>query len=452
MIRTYKYRAFQPIDGVEAFDDAVALRRSLWATLCGIHRDYLARREALFAANAYYTATRLAWQAADTAGDKPARREAAKALKAAADQVRASPEFRALTQWRVDRFREAKQDIAAQGLHWGSYNAVVFQFEGAVGAAAANGGVPEADDRALGEAVVNQFQNGLPPHRLLSSSPSYIEYLPPSPTGRSPGSRRSRYRQARLYFAIRTERNPKGAATIILDVVLHRPLPPNMKVVEIRVIRRWRDIINRDGLARQRADWFVTFVVKGEAVAHRYPNDACGVAFAWGGSDDGVQGFAVSSGAAGVTTHAMPAGHNEAWAARRDKFDAAERMIEGEDRQRAMAEARIFERRLRDQRKHELRSVAAGIAKRHGIVVLAKLDLRNKGVKNHVAPHEFKLALQHAVEAAGGRLIEVAVPKSAAQTAAMRAKYLHAGALKFAAQAGNSSQDDTNAEADQCAA
>src|SRR5690606_52723 len=195
----------------------------------------------------------------------------------------------ALRRRRTAAIKAIRQRYAARGLAWGDYNACVFQFDGAVRAAAARGALPGEHDGALGEAVVRQIQGGARPHQMLARSDVWLEYLPPagSETRRTPGSRRSRYRTARLTSLVRTARNPLGEAALTLDFVCHRPLPPAASIVEVRVIRTHRPIVTRDGAVRHVPRWHVTFALRlsrPEATG----NDCIGVAFDWrGDGDDG---------------------------------------------------------------------------------------------------------------------------------------------------------------------
>src|SRR5690606_21069195 len=147
---------------------------------------------------------------------------------------------------------------------WGDYNAVIFQFDGAVRAAAARGALPGDHDGALGEAVVRQIQGCVRPHQMLARSDVWLEYLPPagSETRRTPGSRRSRYRTARLPSLVRTARTPRGERPLALDLLCHRPRPPPAAIVEVRVIRPHRPPVPRDGDVRHVPRWHVTFALR----------------------------------------------------------------------------------------------------------------------------------------------------------------------------------------------
>lgn len=439
MIRTYKYHAFPPRSGVDAFNNAVALRRELWANLCAIHREYLERRAAAFAADTGHADALAAWKSAT-----PKNRKAlAAALKDAAAAVRESQAFRDAVTWRVDRFREAKQAIAAKGLHWGSYNAVVFQFDGAVAAAAKKGGVPAPGDRSLGEAAVIQLQKPPRPAQLLSGSQTWIEYLPPEKGRYAPGSRRSHRRHARLFFCLRTDRNPMGPAMLELEFMLQRPLPVDGRVVEIRVIRTHREVINRDGAVIPWSDWSVTFVVKTDVPASAH-TDVCGVAFDWAADEN--QPFALVSAPNGIREYTMPSGHAAAWERRKEMFALAEA---NPDDRSLLAAARIFGRRLFNQRRDLHRVTAASIADRYAVVAIQKIDLGGKGVKKHTAPAEFRLALRHAVAARGGTLIEVPVSRADKGGPRGLAAFLRGEAKKHLTGGGISSCDVTNAVMEQ---
>jgi hypothetical protein len=431
LIRAYKYRAFAPDDMTE-FDRALVLKRALWKRLIEIEDEYDSRKAALLNREAFAQA-RAAAESIKDAG----RRKAA--LAATRDEYRrraeaAKPELLALGSWRVAAQREAKQQAAAAGLHWGDYNAVVFQFEGARAAAKARGAQVYNFEQACGEAIVNQIMNGRSPAQLCAFSQCRLSFkADPKAARRKKGSHRSGYRLASIDMTLRGPRNPAGPARLVLDFVMHRPLPPDAIVKEVRAIRVWRRIVNKDGCCFSRTEWSVVFVCE-LRVAARPDRTCCGLSLTWRASDaeDGLQPYGLLFDGSATKTLTMDYGYEADWAHRAELFARAE--ASGDDADRASAEA--FDRRLQRRRMLSQREAAARIARRYAVVAVQKIDLSQKGAKHHTAPASFRLALRHALENHGGTLIETSAPldRSARDPHSAQAKVLYAAARAFFSQ------------------
>lgn len=394
LMRTYKYRAFRPRAGREAFDLAVNLKRSMWADLCDMN-------------------------------DAQAREMAP--LLAAPKAERDAGEIARLKAERTAAIADIRRAYAAKGLAWGDYNAVVFQFAGAVQSAGRRGAAPSPNDEALGEAVVRQIMNGARPHHLLSRSDACLEYLPPShrEQTRRPGSHRAKYRTARLTFMVRSSRSTMGEAPLVLDFVMHRPLPMDASVVEVRVIRRQRPVIDAGGSSKSSERWFVTFAFKLPA-KQSASRAAVGVALDWKGDGNGGANLAVVADRRGVRTIGFPEAHIDAWGESRRKFDAADAEPDAATRAAMQAEAIIFRRRLAAERQTILRTMAREIVAEAGAICVDKSWLAGKGVKKFVAPAEFRRELIRAAENAGCIVDE---RKSDADTSKKRAQWLRTEAV-----------------------
>lgn len=406
IIRAYKYRAFPPKDAHDDFDRAIDLKRALWKRLIEIEDEYVSRKATLMQAETF-AAERAT---AEAIADRGRRKIAFDAIKARRRDLAATvkDDLMALGSWRVDRQREAKQAAAGAGLHWGDYNAVVFQFDGARSAAKARGAKVYNFEAACGEALVNQIMTGRRPAQLCTFAATKLSFIDdPRAARRKRGSHRSSYKLARLDMTLRGPRNPLGPARFSLDFVMHRPLPPNTLVKEVRAIRTWRNVVNRDGQCFRRADWSVVFVLAVE-VAARADRSCAGLALTWRGDDqqDGLQVFALLYDSVTTKPLSMDYGYEADWKHRAELFRRADSSGDGADR----AAAEAFERRLLRTRQVAQRTAAAAIAKRYSCVAVQKIDLSSKGAKKHVAPASFRLALRHALEARGGTLIEVAAP------------------------------------------
>lgn len=382
VIRTYKYRAFRPETGLDAFATAVDLKREMWADLCEMEADIAARRAPL-----------LAVPKAERDGDALA----------------------ALRQERTDRIRIMRQKYAARGLQWGDYNACVFQFSGAVQASAARGALPRPSDAALGDCVTMQIMNGCAPHELHRRSDVRIEYLPKNETElrRKPGSRRAAYRRARLHFRVRTDRNVLGEAIISVDFVLHRPLPPDARIVEVRLLRSTRPIINAEGVVRHIERWSITFALKIKVSAAQ-GQKCVGVALDWKSDGDEGTNLATIASASGLRSIGFPAYHLDEWRCLREMRMDAEQESDLAAREALQAEVAIRTRRLSAHRTGELRRMAREIVTGNAAIGIEKINLSGKGVKNWAAPAEFRRELKRAAENAGCKVVEVKLPNGRA--------------------------------------
>lgn len=408
LIRTYKFSAWAPVEGLEAFEQAVALKRAMWAEFCAMEETLAARRAPIFALP-----------------------------KAERDQEALS----AIHRERVDVMREIKRAYAARGLAWGDYNAVAFQFDGAVASARQHKALPQPDERALGDAVVRQLKNNVRPHHLLSRNDVCIEYLPPSAKDlarRQRSSRRSVQRLARLTFMIRSGRNPAGAAALTLNVLFDRPLPPSATLVEARVIRRSRRVVNRAGQVFDTHRWSVTFACRVQRQRPSTDGRAVGVALDWKGDGDGGSNLAVISD--GRRTRTIGFGEAELG----EIADAFARLRAAQDSDSAeQASAARAVERLTNARRHRLRAICKQIVAGVASVCVEKQWLSKKGVKNFTAPSAFRTALIHAAENAGALIETSSVGKG--EPSKKRAALLRAEAVErlSAATAG------TNVESDQ---
>jgi hypothetical protein len=376
LVRMYKYRAFPPKSGRAAFAQAIALKRAMWADLCAMHPPF---------------------------AEKMAEARKAK------DQDALS----ALRRDRTAAIADIRRGYAECGLAWGDYNAVVFQFEGAVRASAARGAMPAAHDGALGEAVVRQLMGTVRPHHLLSRNDVCIEYLEPNERERTrkPGSHRSKWRTARMDFSIRTDRNVEGPASMVLEFILRRPLPANARLVEVRILRETRPIIRQDGSAGEREQWYVCFAARIER-PQRAGDRAIGVALDWSGAgDDGTHALVIADDSGRSRDIVFGEDHLAAWARSKEMFADADAEPDAALAAAKRNEALIYRRRLEVERRLRHRTLAAQIARDGDIVGIQKIWLAEKGVKNFTAPAAFRLALKHAVENAGGRIVEVKAAK-----------------------------------------
>ena len=394
--RAYSFHAFPPMAGVEDFETQVVQRRALWADLATIHDRWLAARARILAEDEPYQAA-LAARDADR-GNKAL----ASAVKAAREALEEGAAMGAARQARTDGFRRAKQAAAADGLHWGNYNDVVSTFEGA--ARGARGGRPGHQGQR-GERATLQFQGGLKAAALFGPSPALgLRMIDNRPTGARKGSFRGRRRTARVAFTLRTARNLAGPAHLSFEALLHRPIPPEATIVMAHVDRLWRRVIDANGVVHHTARWRLTLVCKLPA---RTPSAgaACGLALTWAGAgaENDMPVFAVTSSAGRVRQHALEHGWQDDWVLAKQARDRAE--AEGDEADRV--EAAIAMKRLARRRTAFIRSFVAALARRHGVIALQALDLRNKGVKNHAAPAEIRRELIRAAENHGCRIVEV---------------------------------------------
>lgn len=406
IIRAYKYRAFPPKESCEGFERALELKRALWSDLIEIENEYTSRKNQLMQAERFKREI----LAAEAITTKAERRAAFDAIRAARKELAATvkPDLLALGSWRVDRQREAKQKAAAAGLHWGDYNAAVFQFDGARAAAKARGASVYNFETACGEAIVNQIVNGRRPPQLATFNQCKLSFIDDAKAARrKPGSHRAGYRRAKIDMTLRGPRNPLGPSSLSLEFVMHRPLPPNALVKEVRAIRTWRTVINKEGNCFRRACWSAVFVLAIE-VPQRSGRACAGLSLTWrgDGAEDGLQVYAVIHD--GVTTKplTMDYGYEAEWNYKKELSARAKQTGDAAD----CAIADAFERRLLASRLIAHRAAAATIADKYVCVAIQKIDLSGKGAKKHVAPGSFRLALRHAMESRGGILIEVASP------------------------------------------
>lgn len=418
IIRAYKYRAFPPAGADDDFSRALELKRALWKRLIEIESEYAARKAGLMQTERLIADRVAADKIADRAKRKAALDRLREARRELAEAVK--PELLALGSWRVDRQREAKQAAAAAGLHWGDYNAVVFQFDGARAAAKARGAQVYNFETACGEALVNQIMSGRRPAQLHDFTQCKLSFLDdPNADRRKRGSHRASYKRAAIDMTLRGPRNPLGPARLSLEFVMHRPLPPNALVKEVRALRTWRTVVNRDGQCFRRPDWSVVFVLALD-IAPRESRACAGLSLTWrdDGAEDGLQVYALLHDGATTKPLSMDYGYEADWQHRAELMRRAEES--GDEADRAAADA--FERRLLRARQIAQRTAAAAIAKRFACVAVQKIDLSGKGAKKHVAPASFRLALRHALEARGGALIEVTAPLDRNQQNSHRAQ------------------------------
>lgn len=399
LVRMYKYRAFPPEQGRDAFFTAVALKREMWSALCEMQAEC-----------------------------GPAITAAAKAK----DKDRLSE----LRQRRTARVADIRRDFAARGLSWGDYNAVIFQFDGACRASAARGAMPQARDHALGEAVVRQLQGHVLAPHLVSRRDVRLEYQSarPGQHPRTSGSRRaSVHRRAAIDFQLRTDRSPTGPATLSLDLVLHRPLPAAARVVEVRVIRTMRPIIRKDGSAGEVERWHVCFACRVEARSHAGAAIAgaaiAGVMPSWAADGDGgVNALMVAHDDFGARRITFDEAHLERWARARQMFEAADRIEDDADRAAALARANIHRRRIERERLDRHRQIARDLARRYHVIAIPDIWLGGKGAKAWTAPAQLLRELRHAVENEGGSIIAVKLDDQAV-TPKMRAQQLRRAAV-----------------------
>lgn len=376
MMRTYKYHAFTPDDGIEAFDFSVSLKKEMWRALCAMEKCMAEKRAPLLAVP-----------------------------KGERDNVA----LLTLRKERTAKIAEIRRSFAARGLAWGDYNAVVFQFDSACRASSARGALPGRNDDALGDCVVRQIMNGCRAHDLLSRDDVFIEYVPhrnTNRTPRAPGSKRSGYRRARMTFLVRGKRNPNGEAPLVLDFIMDRPLPVTAMIVEVRIIRTFKKTINRDGIIRDLPRWSVCFVTKSE-IEKNIAGKAVGVALSWKGDGNEGTNLATISNENGVHVIGMDSSHIEAWQSwRRRRDEIASENLDAETRAVEMVRIEKEYKRLRDDRKIILRTFAKEIASGAGAVAIDGMNLSGKGLKNFTNPSLFRLEIQRAAENEGAVFIK----------------------------------------------
>ena len=368
MIRTYKFRAFRPKEGEEDFNFAVDLKKKMWSDLCEMEKEIS---------------------------------EIRKPLRAVPKAERDTEALQELKKERTAKIADIRRKYAAQGLAWGDYNAVVFQFNGACQSAAKRGALPEYRDDNMGECVVRQIMGGTKAHHLITREDVFIEYLPPNEKEkkRLKTGRRGDYRTARMTFLIRGKRNPLGETRMSLDFVVHRPLPMDGSVVEIRILKGAQTVINKNGQIYTRPTWHVLFVLRMDKPENK-STKAAGVALTWKKDEDGGAGQAVVSDKDGIKKIGTQAIDIEEWEYLRTMSEDAENEEE-EEKKRILNEISIKREKLFRRRNVYLRTLAKKIVKDHGVICVDGTYLSGKGAKNYTAPAIFRQELQRAAENAG---------------------------------------------------
>ncbi len=377
MIRTYKFKAFPPVEGCLAFDDAVTLKREMWADLCAMQKDYRKTVDPLFAV------------------PKDQR------------------DMNTITALKADRSKKIttiRQTYAARGLAWGDYNAIIFQFEGAVRSCAKKKATPDPNDSATspGDCVVRQIMGGAKYHHFMSRNDVCIHNVPHrSNRVTKPGSRRDGYRMMRMTFLIRTDRHEMGEARLVLDYVEHRKIPLDATVVEVRVIRRMRAIINKDGRVFNRPDWSIVFVAKIPFQDNGRKDRACGVALSWKADDDGDGcRLAIVSSPSGHKTYGFTQDHLDAWRDASVRRESIKELTDPVEREAREAELSIIYRKLTEDRRIRLRTIAKEIVSDVGAVAVDATYLAFPGTKHYVAPATLRLEIKRAAENAGCAFFE----------------------------------------------
>lgn len=400
MIRSYKFKAFPPIDGAGAFDAASGLKKEMWADLCAMQKDYRKAVDPLFAA------------------PKDQRDMAAiSALKAE----------------RAGRIKTIRQTYAARGLAWGDYNSMIFQFEGAVRGCAKRKATPDPNDSATspGLCVVRQIMGGAKYHHFFSRNDVWICNIPHKNSRiTKPGSRRDGYRMTRMTFLIRTDRHEMGEAPLVLDYVENRKIPLDATVVEVRVIRRARPVINKNGKVFDRHEWWVVFVAKVPFRENGFKDRACGVALSWK-ADDGDDGcrLAVVSSPAGQKTYGFSQDHLDAWREAAMRKEALKELTDPEERRAREAELSILYKKLTEDRRIRLRTIAKEIVSSVGAVAVDATWLAIPGTKNHAAPATLRLEIKRAAGNAGCAFFEEKIKENDTHK---RASLLRKKALELA--------------------
>lgn len=362
-MRAYMFHARPPVEGAGDMDAAVARKRALWDALVSIQNRYDTRYGAI--------------RAGDARPDE--KKEALAVLRA----------------WRTDRFREAKRAAAADGLHWGDYNAVVAQFDGAVRAARQHKAAPGSDEGRLGHALVNQVMNGCSWRGLRDGDNGQIRIMDEEPD--LPKRRRSQ-RWMMAEFTVRGPRNPDGPAKLRIPFLMHREVPTDATVMEGRVIRSMRLRTNpAHGRVWTEERWSVVFVAR-VPMTERKPGVA-GVMLSWGEDFDfeAKRLCTVAWPDGRVQTFVVPERHDADWARH-----AALKADAGND-EAARADLAMLEKRLFDRRKDHHRRIAALIADRAGTVVLPDVRLP-PGAKGHGGMSALALAIANAVAGSGGEV------------------------------------------------
>lgn len=435
MMRAYAFHGFPPVEGLDAFELVVAQRRELWAELAEVHTTAERRRAALIAADPAIRAS---------GGDDKARRAALKSL-------RESSAWAKISTARTDGFRLAKQRAAAAGLHWGSYNDAVSMFEGAVAANRHVGATPGHEGQR-GERATIQFQRGLRPTALNAGgeavSLTRVE-PPPNRQGHQRGKKRGKRPEYRCAFALRTDRNPLGAAALVLNVIGERPLPPGAIIKMAHIDRLWKPIIRKNGEAGRKAYWRLTLVAEVTPGVH-FGTESAGVALTWrGGDDDDEMTYAVVARKDGrAISHVLPVGWAKDWQAAKALRDEAQASGDAAD----IAAAEISMARLLRRRIAFIREFCADIARRYPVVGVQKMTLAGKGVKGHAAPAAILRELKRAVENAGGTLVNISIARDALEGTGETNENLARTLAKMAEEEILSGDDDENGEANQCVA
>jgi hypothetical protein len=275
MIRAYQYGCLEPIAGREVLEDQLRRANRLWNVLVEIERRHRDRYRELLAVDSAAAAADDAVKAAMTeiaamresikAKRKRARKNveiddgtkarlaAARAqlaeLVATAKQARAEARARLKDQLhdleteRRAAVKAARQAAAADGLYWGTYNAVIASYETGR-QRALRSGAELRFRRYTGEGGITvQIGGGLPTDQVFGSHGQL--QIDPLPEGAfTHPSRGERGRRQRTCVRIRATSTGRDPVWVELPMVMHRPLPPGMikeaRLTRVRVATHWR--------------------------------------------------------------------------------------------------------------------------------------------------------------------------------------------------------------------
>jgi hypothetical protein len=395
----------------------------MWAELCAIYRQYVADLALVPAAAAQAVAS----------GDKAIIREAEKEMKSD------------LSARLYARMADARRSVAAKGLHSGDYNAVTFQFMGAARASRKRGALPGDGDKPMesycGAAVVNQVKR-FSPARLLHHTETRIEFIA-RPRSKS---RRGRRLLARLHITVRGPKNPLGHKVLSVDFIMHRPLPPDAEIVEVRLMRKTIPATTRDRKSALWTKWQVAIAVATPRRVHDRADRIAGLALTWADDGSGEQEFCVVAENSGRTvTHVMEAGHAETWKRLTTQKETAS-TLDGEAQASALHACAVHERRLALRRREFLRVTAARLTTVYSVIAIEDMWLAGMGVKKHLAPALFRQNLKNAAKVRGTEILEVKLPKREGRSARDCARMLLEEAEKFDGDDGMLSGDEEKSQ------
>jgi hypothetical protein len=236
-----KYGLLDPGDWADDCDSEMRLMDAFWNKLVDIHEDHVARYLCRIGKDDDFAAAKREYDSlvasqAPSVMLAPSKKQLAIAQKDATRRM--AVELRALETTRREEVKIARQN---SGLWWSNYNAIVRSFERARSAALRGGHTMRHRSGDNGGRITNTLQGGADLDALYDGSLSQVTVRPLSGRAWSAESRGERRRLQRTALTATVFVRDGERRTVTWPMVMHRPIPPECRVKEVIITRRWVD-------------------------------------------------------------------------------------------------------------------------------------------------------------------------------------------------------------------